>query len=196
MISAIVLAAGESRRMGSPKALLRYAGQTFIARVCESLLSAGVDEVLVVLGARAEEVRQSVPSHPALRLVINPDYVKGQLSSLIAGLCALSPQSEAAIVALVDHPLIRAETFAFLLRSFRERWCPIIVARCQDRRGHPVLFAREVYPELLAAPLDQGAKVVVRKDPARVREIQLDDPGILADIDTPADYARFISRTQ
>ena len=196
MISAIVLAAGESRRMGSPKALLRYAGQTFIARICESLLSAGVDEVVTVLGARAEEVRLSVSSHPALRLVVNPDYVKGQLSSLITGLLALSPGSEAAIVALVDHPLVRVETFASLLRSFREHWCPIIIARYQDKRGHPVLFAREVYPELLAAPLDQGAKVVVRKDPARVREIQLDDPGILADIDTPEDYAQFVGRTR
>ena len=194
MISAIVLAAGESRRMGSPKALLDLAGQAFIARICKTLLSAGVDEVVVVLGARAERIRPAVPSHPALRVVVNPDYARGQLSSLIAALSALSPESEAAIITLVDHPLIKEETFGSLIRAFREKASPIIVARYQDRRGHPVLFAREVYPELLAAPLAQGAKVVVRKDLGRVRELAFDDPGILADIDTPEDYARFVGQ--
>ena len=129
MISSIVLAAGESRRMGSPKALLHCEGQTFIARICGSLLSAGVEDVVMVLGARAEKIRQAIPAHPALRSVVNPNYVQGQLSSLVIGLSALSPQSEATIVTLVDHPLIKAETFAALLGSFREHPCPIIVAR-------------------------------------------------------------------
>ncbi|HKA54004.1 MAG TPA: nucleotidyltransferase family protein [Candidatus Binatia bacterium] len=195
MISGILLAAGESRRMGSPKALLRYRGQTFIERGCLAFLDAGVEELIVVLGARAAELRQALPPHPGLRTVENPRYFQGQLSSLMAGIGALSPESEAAVVNLVDHPLVTAETVGALIASFRAAPVPILIAAHQGRRGHPVLFSSQVYGEILAAPLDRGAKVVVRKDPSRVREIQLDDPGILADIDTPEDYARYIDHT-
>lgn len=194
MISGILLAAGESRRMGSPKALLRYQGQTFIERICEAFLTAGVDELIVVLGARAEELRRALPAHPALRVVVNPRYFQGQLSSLMTGIGALLPESEAAVVTLVDHPLVTAETIKTLIASFRAAPLPIIIAAYQGRRGHPVLFSSQIYGEILAAPLDQGAKVVVRKHPPRVREVQVDDPGILADIDTPEDYARYVGR--
>src|SRR5262245_28090268 len=192
MMSAILLAAGESRRMGSAKALLPYQGQTFIARICNTFLSAGVDELIVVLGARVDELRQALPMHVKLRTVINTHYTLGQLSSLTVGIGALSSESEAVLVNLVDHPLIAAETMKTLITSFRAAPLPILVASYRGKRGHPVLFSRQVYGEILAAPLDQGAKVVIRKDPARVREIPLDDPGILADIDTPEDYARYV----
>lgn len=192
MISGILLAAGESRRMGSPKALLRYRGKMFIERICEAFLAAGVDELIVVLGARAAELQRAIPAHPTLRTVINPHYFQGQLSSLMTGLGAVSADSEAAIVNLVDHPLITTDTFHALIASFRADPLPILIASYNGKRGHPVLFSSQVYGELLAAPLDQGAKVVVRKDPSRVREIPLDDPGILADIDTPEDYRRYV----
>ena len=194
MISGIVLAAGESRRMGSPKALLDYQGHTFIENICATFLTAGVDELIVVLGAHEheEQIRAVVPKHPALRTVLNPRYRLGQLSSLMVGINALSPESQAAVVNLVDHPLIKPETIQALLSSFGADPSPIIIASYQGRRGHPVLFSRRVYGEILAAPLDKGAKVVVRKDPARVREIALDDPGIRADIDTPQEYAQWV----
>jgi molybdenum cofactor cytidylyltransferase len=193
MISAILLAAGESRRMGSLKALLPYQGQTFIERVCTAFLTAGVDELIVVLGARAEEIGRALPVHPALRSVVNSRYSQGQLSSLMVGIGALSPESEAAVVNLVDHPLVLSETITAVLDSFRAVPVPIVIASYQGKRGHPVLFSSQVYGEILAAPLDQGAKVIVRKDPSRVREIPLDDPGILADIDTPEEYRRYVS---
>lgn len=192
MISAILLAAGESRRMGSPKALLHYQGQTFIHRICTAFLTAGVDELIVVLGARAEEIGHALPAYPALRSVVNSRYSQGQLSSLMVGIGALSPESEAAIVNLVDHPLVSSETIKAVIGSFRAAPLPIVIASYQGKRGHPVLFSSQMYGEILAAPLDQGAKVVVRKDPARVREIPLDDPGILADIDTPEEYRRYV----
>ena len=192
MISAILLAAGESRRMGSAKALLHYQGQTFIARICNAFLTAGVDELIVVLGARADELRHALPAHHKLRSVVNPRYSLGQLSSLMVGVGALSSESEATLVNLVDHPLIEVKTIQALMTSFRAAPLPILIASYQGKRGHPVLFSSQVYGEILAAPLDQGAKVVVRKDPTRVREIPLEDPGILADIDTPEDYARYV----
>jgi len=196
MISGILLAAGESRRMGSPKALLYYRGQTFIERICTAFLNAEVDELVVVLGAHADAVRPALPSHPALRAVVNSRYFQGQLSSLMVGIGALSPDSEAAVVNLVDHPLIAPATIKALIDSFRAVPLPILIASYQGRRGHPVLFSSQVYGEILAAPLDQGAKVVVRKEPSRVREVQLDDPGILADIDTPKDYEQYVGRAK
>ena len=195
MISGILLAAGESRRMGSPKALLAYQGQTFLERICTAFFDAGVDELIVVLGAWEDRLRPALPRHPALRTVVNPHYAQGQLSSLVCGLGALSPDSAAAVVNLVDHPLVRPETIAALMASFRTDPLPIIIATHQGERGHPVLFSRRVYAELLAAPLDKGAKTVVRKDPARVRQVPLDDPGIVADIDTPQDYGRWTGLT-
>jgi molybdenum cofactor cytidylyltransferase len=123
---------------------------------------------------------------------VNSRYFQGQLSSLMVGIGALAPESEAAIVNLVDHPLVSGETIKAVLDSFRAAPLPIVIASYQGKRGHPVLFSSQVYGEILAAPLDQGAKVVVRKDPARVREIPLDDPGILADIDTPEEYRRYV----
>lgn len=177
--------------MGSPKALLLYDGQTFIERICNAFFTAGVDELIVVLGAWEEKLRPALPSHPALRTVVNPQYQLGQLSSLTRGMSALSPESEAAVVNLVDHPLVSAETITALMASFRADPLPILIASYRGKRGHPVLFANHVYAELHAAPLDKGAKVVVRKDPARVREVPLDDPGILADIDTPEEYTRW-----
>jgi molybdenum cofactor cytidylyltransferase len=192
MISAILLAAGESRRMGSAKALLHYQGQTFIARICNAFLTAGVDELIVVLGARADELRHALPTHHKLRSVVNSRYSLGQLSSLTVGIGALSSESEATLVNLVDHPLVEVGTIKALMTSFRTTPLPILIASYQGKRGHPVLFSSKVYGEILAAPLDQGAKVVVRKDPTRVREIPLDDPGILADIDTQEDYARYV----
>ncbi len=180
--------------MGTPKALLDYRGRTFIETICTSFLSAGVDELIVVLGAHehAAPIRAVVPQHPALRTVVNPQYQLGQLSSLQTGMQVLSPESEAAVVNLVDHPLVQAETIRALMTSFATAPLSIIIASYQGRRGHPVLFSKEVYGELLAAPLDKGAKVVVRKDPSRVRELALDDPGIRADIDTPQEYARWV----
>ena len=123
MISAILLAAGESRRMGSAKALLDYQGQTFIARICNAFLTSGVDELIVVLGARAEEIGHALPVHPALRTVINSRYCQGQLSSLMVGIGAFSPESEAAVVNLVDHPMIEARQLRPLsLRFARHRY--------------------------------------------------------------------------
>jgi molybdenum cofactor cytidylyltransferase len=196
MISGIILAAGESRRMGSAKALLQYEGQTFIGRICSAFLSAGVDELVVVLGVRAEEIARALPPHPFVRTVINHRYFQGQLSSLMVGIGALSPDSEAAVVNLVDHPLVSTETIHALISSFRTEPIPILIASYQGKRGHPVIFSSQLYGEILAAPLDRGAKVVVRKDPKRVREIPLNDPGILADIDTPQDYARYVGQRQ
>lgn len=192
MISAIVLAAGESSRMGTPKALLPLGRDTFLSAICGRLAGAGLGELVVVLGAHADAVRGAVASSPA-RIAVNEAYRDGQLSSLQCGLRALPSGSAGALVTLVDHPLIEASTYAGMRAAAEKAPGLILIAEYRGRGGHPVVFPRTVFGELLSAPRDGGARVVVRKDPARVRRVAFDDPGIVADIDTPEEYKRFFT---
>ena len=187
MFSALVLAAGESARMGTPKALLPLGRGTFLSVICGRLAAAGADELVVVLGAHAEAVRDAGVI-PRARIVVNEAYRDGQLSSLQCGLRSLSPAAGAALVTLVDHPLIEASTYRGLRDAGGKAPDLIFVAEYGGRGGHPVVFPRAVFDELFAAPRDGGARAVVRKDPSRVRRVPFDDPGIVADIDTPEDY--------
>ncbi|MEJ2744344.1 MAG: nucleotidyltransferase family protein [bacterium] len=191
MLSAIVLAAGESRRMGSPKALLSLGTGTFIETICSRLFEARLDEIVVVLGAHADEVRRAARL-PGVRVVVNEEYGLGQLSSLQRGLGGIDSRSEGALVTLVDHPLVEAATY----RALREEWegSPekIVVARFREKGGHPVIFPRALFGELMDASLEVGARAVLRKDARRVRWVGFDDFGIVADIDSPEDYEKFV----
>lgn len=189
MISAIILAAGRSTRMGRPKPLLTYGGRPFVARICDTLFQGGAGEVVVVLGAYLFDVERAVPKDPRIKIAVNPDYHQGQVLSLQCGIRSLGAASRALLGMPVDCPGVRPETVGRLVAAFEAEGWPIILPTFQGRRGHPTLFARAVYDELLSAPLDRGARVIVRKDPARVREVPVEDPGILLDIDTPEDYA-------
>ncbi|HEX3409442.1 MAG TPA: nucleotidyltransferase family protein [Candidatus Binataceae bacterium] len=188
-VHAILLAAGESRRMGFPKPLLRVGTESFIART--AALALGVaDQLVVVLGAYADRVRSAITHDPRIVFVENPNYTRGQLSSLKVGLAAIiCGGADAVIVHLADHPLVSPSTFRALLDGYRETASPIAVARHHGHRGHPVLFDRAVFAELMAAPEDQGARVVVNADPSRVLYVEVDDPGVVLDLDTPADLA-------
>jgi molybdenum cofactor cytidylyltransferase len=188
-VEAILLAAGESRRMGYPKPLLRLGGRTFIEILADAILQSAT-RLIVVVGARADVVRGAVPSDPRIVIIENPGYLRGQLSSIKAALPHVSPEAGGALVHLADHPMVRAETFAAVIDGYRRLQKPIAIARYRGRRGHPVLFARELFGELAAAPEDQGARVVVAADPARVAYIDVDDPGVLTDLDTPEDLER------
>lgn len=191
MVSSVVLAAGESSRMGSPKALLEFQRKTFVETITERIHQTGVDEIIVVLGAHVEDVMAHVPFQNE-KVVCNREYYRGQLSSLQCGLNALDPRAQAALVTLVDHPLVKVETYRGMVAAWRHNPGMIQVAACGERGGHPVIFPRGVFDELLNAPLDVGARAVVRSEPSRVRRVAFNDPGITADIDTPGDYRRFV----
>lgn len=194
MIVGILLAAGASSRMGELKPLLQYRGRSFLAACCAYLLDGGVDSVVVVLGNKAEVIQPAVPLDPRIRSAWNPTYTKGQLSSLQVGLGLLPPETIAAVVTLVDHPAIAGDTVGALLQAFWKSGKPIVIPTFGGRRGHPVLFARAVFGELLQAPPEQGAKTVVRRDPGRVALVPVSDEGVLLDIDTREAYARFTAR--
>ncbi len=194
-VAAIILAAGESRRMGFPKALLPIDGQTFVERIVGALAASRVGSIVVVLGAQHERIAAETQLAPA-RIVLNPDWPQGQLSSLTTGLRALPMAGlDAVVMALVDHPLIEASIVDALVAGFEATGPAIVVPIHEGRRGHPVLFAARLVPELLAAPVDEGARAVVRAHAAEVLEVPTPAPGVLADIDTPALYAQWVSRS-
>ncbi|MBV8772864.1 MAG: nucleotidyltransferase family protein, partial [Deltaproteobacteria bacterium] len=155
-LEGILLAAGESRRMGFPKPLLRLNGETFLAHLAASMLSA-VERLVIVLGAHREAVAPAVPADDRIITIDNPDYKLGQLSSIKRGLRTLSAQADAAIVHLIDHPTVLAQTFRRLADEYALSGKPILITRCGRRRGHPVLFDRSVFAELERAPLEVGA---------------------------------------
>lgn len=187
MIAAIILAGGKSERMGSPKALLRYEGCTFLERILHTLEGVSVDYRLVVAGRHAAEISECVPS---VRVVFNPDYERGMTTSFQAGIRALPEGVHGTLVCLVDHPLVRPETVEALIR--REGQGEVIVPRFQGRRGHPILISPAFMAEVEGLSPDRGVNELVRVLGAGIVEVEVLDPGILADIDTREDYRRLV----
>lgn len=189
MIAGIVLAAGRSRRMGVPKPLLQLGGETFLARAVAALREGGCDRVWVVVGEDAGATAVEAAALGA-RTVLNPDPDAEQIDSLRAALRMLPPDTDAAVVLPVDIPGVGPAAVRALRAAYHDRGAPISIASHGGEHGHPVLFARAVWPELLEGPLPEGARTVIHADPARVLAVPVEDAGILADVDTPADLAR------
>jgi molybdenum cofactor cytidylyltransferase len=192
-IAAVVLSAGESSRMGRPKALLPIEGETFIGRIVGSLKRTQVGKILVVLGHNAGPLAAAIRALP-VEILINPNYQLGQLSSLQVAVRTLlpDPDCDGMLVHLVDHPYIDASLVDRMIRQFYESKKDIVVPRCRGKRGHPVLFSRQLFGELLDAPMDQGAKAVVNAHGDATLEIETDDEGITVDIDTPELYRQHV----
>jgi molybdenum cofactor cytidylyltransferase len=182
----LILAAGESRRMGFPKALLRYGEETFLDRLA-GLFAARCSPVIVVLGAEAERIRASVgpTGRPAATFVVNPDWARGQTTSMQCGLRAVPPEADGVLFTLVDHPAVAPATIDALLVKPSAM---LRVPRYHGRRGHPIWFSRAIVPEFLALPETGAARDVVRSRAAQTEFLDVDDPGILADIDNPEAY--------
>jgi CTP:molybdopterin cytidylyltransferase MocA len=183
-VAGIILAAGESRRMGFPKALLRYRDQTFLDTLIGHF-AIRCDPVIVVLGAHAARIRETV-LRPAT-FVINPDYQRGQTSSMQCGLRAVPPGAEGVLFTLVDHPAVSPSTLDALLAMPR----PMIRVPCSHgRRGHPIWFSCELNTQFLELTENGAARDVVRSHAAQTEFLDVDDHGILDDIDDPEAYSR------
>ena len=187
MINAIVLAAGRSKRMGKPKPLLRFNDTTFLEHIISVLKASDVDGITVVLGAGAEIIKESVDLS-GTNIVINENYQKGQLSSLIAAIEQCPQETQAILVCLVDNPFVTKEVVGKIIEKFKETKNPIIVPVFNKRRGHPTLFSRSLFNELLNAPLEQGARYVVYSNEEKILELETSESGILISVDTPDDY--------
>jgi molybdenum cofactor cytidylyltransferase len=193
MIVAVVLSAGESSRMGRPKALLPIGNQNFIERIVAALKQSQAGRILVVLGHNADEMRQQI-EHLGIDIVINPQYKKGQLSSLQSAIRSIEKDDDCdgLLVHLVDHPYIDARLVDLMIQRFYKTKRLIVVPRHHGKRGHPVIFSRELFGELLTAPIDEGAKAVVNAHRQETLEIEWQDEGITVDIDTPELYRHHV----
>jgi molybdenum cofactor cytidylyltransferase len=188
MIAAIVLAAGLSRRMGQPKLLLDWGGQPLLRRVVEQARAAGLDDLVVVTGPEAPELRRALDGLP-VRFVVNPEPERGQASSIACAVAALGPSIEAALILLGDQPLLPPEVIPRLLERFRQGGMQIVAPIYRGVQGNPVLFAAAVFPELARLTGDSGARPVLQRDPGRVERVLFDLP-VPADLDTPEEYER------
>jgi molybdenum cofactor cytidylyltransferase len=194
MIVAVVLSAGESRRMGSPKALLPIGELSFLEKIVKSLQATRVEKIVVVLGHNAAEIEAKI-RHLPVAIVINPNYAAGQLSSLTAAIRALPAENlDGILVHLVDHPFINPALVDRMIERFYESQKLIVVPRWKGRRGHPVIFSNRLFDELLNAPPGEGAKSVVHAHAADTLELETEDEGITFDIDTPEEYRRRVGR--
>jgi molybdenum cofactor cytidylyltransferase len=198
MIPGIILAAGRSTRMGQAKALLPSGptrqGPTFLARIATTLIDGGAIDIVVVARADDRDVHHEIDAlGTRARCVINAHADDGQLSSLLVGLDAVDrPGVHGIIVTPVDAPYVRVTTVRALLITAESRRAPIVRPTHRGQHGHPVVFSRRVFEELRHADRSLGAKAVVRAHAHDLIDLEVDDPGVLHDIDRPEDYARAI----
>ncbi|HEV2385891.1 MAG TPA: nucleotidyltransferase family protein [Candidatus Acidoferrales bacterium] len=195
MLAAVILAAGESRRMGFPKALLPYGDRTFLEHLLGVVEHPRIGLRRVVVGAGGAEIARRIPLGPSV-LVENREWRKGQLSSIRAALESIRrAETEGMLLALVDHPLVTAAVVGALIAAFDRSPQSIVIPTWGGRRGHPVIFPRHLYAELESAPDDAGARAVVRAHPQEVVEVATDEEGVVLDIDDRALFQRLFPST-
>ena len=196
MIPAVVLAAGRSSRMGRPKAMLPIDDRdTFLTRIVRTFLAADVDDVVIVVGHEADAVVAAFAASglPA-RFAVNRDYDRGQHSSLVAGLGIVDrPGVAAALVTLVDVPLVSAATVRAVVDRYHASRAPIVRPTSGARHGHPLLIDRSLFDELRRADPAEGPKPVVRAHASAEGDLAIADEGAFTDIDTEEDYRRWIT---
>jgi molybdenum cofactor cytidylyltransferase len=191
MTYGILLAAGTSSRMGRPKQLLDWGGVPLVRHVAEQALASRITGLVVVIGAAANAVRAALVGLDGPVLIVeNPDYASGQASSLRAGLGALPDSARAALVLLVDQPLVTPGLIDRMIAAYDEHPAALaLVPSYAGRRGNPALLARGLFAELQGLAGDVGARGVLAAHAAEVVHVAVDDPAVATDIDTPEDYA-------
>ncbi len=194
-IAGLILAGGASRRMGTPKALLRYQNETFLDRMIR-LFRGVCDPVIVVLGHQSDQIRAGIERGPEAILVVNPDPERGMLSSLQCGLKALPGSLEALMFTPVDHPNLAGATLEKLAAGFQAERAPVTVPTYGGEHGHPVCISRTLVGELLALPAGAMASDVIHRYVSQTSYLEVDDPAVTHDVDDPEAYAGLIGQRQ
>ncbi len=187
--AALLLAAGESRRMGQLKALLPWQGDTLLARQLDALSNAGIDRIVVVLGHRWEELRAELEGRPGVDWVVNPDYLQGKTTSIKAGLRALAPPVPESLLLLnVDQPR-SAATLDYLLRQHRAAASLVTIPTYDGKGGHPIILDAALLDELRRIDEEtQGLRAVARRHKEFTQRVAVDTPEVLWDLNTPEQY--------
>jgi molybdenum cofactor cytidylyltransferase len=186
-VSAILLAAGESKRMGKPKLLLPFGDGTVLGNTIDSLISSGVDEVILVLGAHARETKEAIFDKP-VKIIINPDYRQGMSTSLISGLKQVNHQAKKVMVALSDQPLIDSKTYNILIQKSLNSDSGIVIPTHKSKRGNPIIFDISYREELMRLKGDVGGRELLDRHPDDTLEVDIDNEGIYINLNTIDDY--------
>jgi len=195
-VYAVVLAAGMSARMGSPKQLLPFGSKTVLQRIIDTLLESGLDGIEVVLGHQAEEVRKSLVGRQ-VDFCLNRNYEKGMFSSLLCGISAIRSLADGALIVLGDQPQIEEKVVRQLVSAFREKQKGILVPVFKGHRGHPALIDLRMYgEEIFQLSGENGIKPLMRGYPENTLELEVEEEWILRDIDTPEVYRSELKKDQ
>jgi molybdenum cofactor cytidylyltransferase len=186
--TAVILAAGDSSRMGQPKSLLAYQGITFLESIIKKVKLSGIEQIFVITGKHDNLIRKKINNTGQWRYLTNPHPEKGQLSSTQIALQNIPGNTDGILQILVDHPQVKLSTYKAIVNRAHIAPDRIIIPSYNGKNGHPVYFGRKYFPDLLSAPMDEGARAVVHLHKSNVVRIPVTDPGILKDIDLPEDY--------
>jgi molybdenum cofactor cytidylyltransferase len=191
-VGAIILAAGKSMRMGEPKQLLRLGKRTVLEQTLENVRGSGVDEIVLVLGALSDTIQQQLPAaaFDEVRVVVNQNYGQGMASSLREGLSALSPNVDASLIVLADQPFTRPETLRRIVDQYIHSDAQIVIPSYRGFRGNPVMLDRSVFAEVMALEGDIGCRAVFGSHLQGIVKVEVEDIGVLLDIDSKDDYER------
>ncbi len=191
MVPAVLLAAGDSRRMGTPKALLKIpGGASFLTTITANLSASGCHPLILVLGKDASAIRPLVPAEVDT-VLINPHPEDGQLSSFQLGIRHLPPDVPGCLMTLIDHPLISHRTLQTLREHIEKNTDRIVVPSKNYKKGHPTYFPARFFEEILTAPLEKGARQILKNHPEAIDYVLVDDDGIFVDFDTPESYKSY-----
>lgn len=188
MTYGLILAAGESKRIGTPKALLKINSEIFVERIANVLQGSGIQDIVVVAGAHYNEIASSLKN---IKVIFNAQYEFGQFSSLQTGLRAIPKETEFVIVWPVDLPLIHKETVSILLKNAKN---PITVPVYHGKKGHPVIYSTETIKKILSMEPTHTGKDLFEYFKNRITLITVEDPAVLIDIDTLEDYEKYVKR--
>jgi molybdenum cofactor cytidylyltransferase len=190
VISLLILSAGESTRMGSPKALLKIGKETFAECIARKANEAGIDSIYLITGADHESIVQHLSQD--FQIIRNENYQRGQISSLQAGIRQVPDHTQAVMVWPVDQPLIQEETVRILLATYQRTSRVLTIPVYQLHRGHPVIYSKQAMKTAISLGPEQTGKDLQSLFLTQTHVVEVDDPAILIDIDTPEDYSEHI----
>ena len=191
-IAAIILAAGESKRMKSPKMILPFKGRTMIECVIGNIQAAGIDEPIIVVGAWKEDIEKVAGNH-RVKIVFNRNYRNGMLSSVICGINSVPPSCDAAVIIPGDMPMVSADVINKVINDYIATGKRIVIPVYQGRRGHPLLVASDLFREINRLDENEGLRQLAQVYPEDVIEAEVDSDSILKDIDTRTEYLKEIN---